>query len=99
MASASMAPFSKDQCIVFGGAGLAPTGYSGGYGLVPSADTWICAIKDKSVDWKRIECTKSPDGRMAASLNRLSDGRFLLQGGYDSVTKSTFEEPWILVKD
>lgn len=99
MASASMAPLSEDQCIVFGGAGLAPTGYEGGYGLMPSEDTWICTLKGKIVDWKQIECDKSPDGRMAASLNRLGDGRFLLQGGYDSVTKATFEEPWVLMKD
>ena len=102
LASASMAPLSKDSCIVFGGAGLAPTGYEGGYGLVPRDDTWICTIKKETnaVEWERIECDRRPEARLAATLNCLdnndSGGKFLLAGGYDSVSKGTFSEPWIL---
>ena len=42
MASASMAPLTQDRCIVFGGAGLAHTGYKGGYSLVPKDDRGTC---------------------------------------------------------
>jgi len=96
LASASMAPLSGDQCILFGGAGLSSKGYEGGYGLQPKNDTWICTITEKQVEWERIECNTRPEGRLAASLNRLGEDRFLLQGGYDSVSKETFEEAWIL---
>jgi len=99
MASASMAPLNREKCIVFGGAGLAPTGYEGGYGLLPKDDTWICTVSERNVEWERVECAKRPEGRVAASLNKLGDGRFLLQGGYDPVSKATFEEPWILSTD
>lgn len=99
MASPCMASLSKDQCIVFGGAGLAPTGYEGGYGLVPSDETWICTFDESNVQWERLECAKRPEARIAASLNSLGDGRFLMQGGYDPTTKSTFEEPWTLSKE
>ena len=96
MASASMAPLTQDRCIVFGGAGLAPTGYEGGYGLIPSDDTWTCIISEKDVEWERIEVDKRPEGRVAASLNCLGEGRFLLQGGYDPVLRVKFGKPWIL---
>ncbi|KAL7537661.1 hypothetical protein ACHAWF_005866 [Thalassiosira exigua] len=96
MASASMAPLAEDRCIVFGGAGLAPAGYQGGFGLMPKDNTWICTITEKAVEWKSVVCEKRPEGRLAASLSCLGDGRYLLQGGYDPVSKSTFEEPWIL---
>ena len=98
LASASMAPLSKDQCIVFGGAGLSSDGYEGGYGLQPKDDTWICTISEKNVEWEQIECDKRPEARLAASLNCLGENKFLLQGGYDSESKGTFEEPWILSK-
>lgn len=96
MASACMAPLARDRCVVFGGAGLAPAGYEGGYGLLPRDDTWTCTLSEKSVEWERVECDDQPEGRVAASLNDLGGGRFLLQGGYDPVSKSTFEQPWIL---
>ncbi|KAL7524533.1 LOW QUALITY PROTEIN: hypothetical protein ACHAXR_002039 [Thalassiosira sp. AJA248-18] len=96
MASASMVTLNQDQCILFGGAGLAPTGYEGGYGLLPKDDTWIGTMNESSVKWELLECTKKPEGRLAASLNCLDGGRLLLQGGYDPVAKATFEEPWIL---
>eukprot|EP00578_Thalassiosira_sp_NH16_P001387 CAMPEP_0181136374 /NCGR_PEP_ID=MMETSP1071-20121207/33145_1 /TAXON_ID=35127 /ORGANISM="Thalassiosira sp., Strain NH16" /LENGTH=343 /DNA_ID=CAMNT_0023223071 /DNA_START=32 /DNA_END=1063 /DNA_ORIENTATION=- len=98
MASACMAPLSENQCIVFGGAALAPTGYEGGYGLLPKDDTWVCTLSEKNVEWERVECKEVPEGRVAASLNSLGGDRFLMQGGYDPVSKGTFGTPWILRK-
>ena len=37
-----------------------------------------------------------PEGRVAGSLSTIGQSSFLLQGGYDPLTKTTFEEPWIL---
>jgi len=96
VASASMASLAQDQCILFGGAGLAPSGYEGGYGLLPKDDTWLCTISAKNVEWEQIDSDNRPEGRVAASLNCIGNGRFLLQGGYDPVLKATFEKPWIL---
>ena len=42
MASANMATMTQDRCIVFGGAGLAHTGYKGGYSLLPKDDRGTC---------------------------------------------------------
>eukprot|EP00581_Thalassiosira_minuscula_P013730 CAMPEP_0183729418 /NCGR_PEP_ID=MMETSP0737-20130205/30220_1 /TAXON_ID=385413 /ORGANISM="Thalassiosira miniscula, Strain CCMP1093" /LENGTH=329 /DNA_ID=CAMNT_0025961595 /DNA_START=147 /DNA_END=1136 /DNA_ORIENTATION=+ len=99
MASPCIAVLNKDKCIVFGGAGLAPSGYEGGFGLMPKDDTWLCTISEKVVEWEQIELDTKPEGRVAASLNVLGEGKFLLQGGYDPVSKATFEQPWILTSN
>ncbi|KAL9185866.1 hypothetical protein ACHAXT_003643 [Thalassiosira profunda] len=98
LASACMAPLSDNACILFGGAGLAPSGYEGGYGLQPKDEAWICTLGEKTVEWELLECERRPEARLAASLDCVGEGRFLLQGGYDSVSKETFGEPWILTK-
>ena len=100
MTSACTAPLSNDWFILFGGATLAPAGYRGGHSLLPVDDVWICSISENGAEWERVECVEGPEGRrVAASLNKLGDGRFLLQGGYDPGLKGMFEEPWILLSN
>ncbi len=36
-----------------------------------------------------------PEGRVAASLTAIGD-EIILQGGYDPVTKETYDETWVL---
>lgn len=98
MASASMAPLDGSRCVVCGGAGLAPAGYEGGRGLLPCDDTWICTVGEEDVAWERVDCEERPEGRVAASLNRVGEDAFVLQGGFDPASKGTFGRSWILSK-
>mmetsp|Transcript_31846 Transcript_31846/g.48121 ORF Transcript_31846/g.48121 Transcript_31846/m.48121 type:complete len:333 (+) Transcript_31846:37-1035(+) len=96
MASCSAAPMSENQLLLFGGAGIQPTGYEGGMGLVPQDETWMLTVlDDTTARWTKTDCLTKPDGRVAASLSPVGSS-FLLQGGYDPLAKCTFDAPWIL---
>jgi Galactose oxidase, central domain len=95
----------NNQAIVFGGASIGDSGYEGGKGLTPLSDTWLVTIdKDTgTAEWKQTAMSDvGPEGRLAATLTPIyGEGgkRMLLQGGYDSVSKKTFNEPWVLRLD
>jgi hypothetical protein len=108
-ASACAASVGGNQVVVFGGASIGSEGYGGGMGLVPLQDTWLATVvvvqgntntntnDDKVVvEWTKLDTKTSPEGRVAATICALGDGTFLMQGGYDPISKSTFEEPWVL---
>jgi len=98
LASACAANVADNQVIVFGGASIGSTGYNGGMGLIPQDDTWLLKASSdgKEATWTKVESGESPDGRVAASLSPIGDSSFLLQGGFDPLTKTTFDEPWVL---
>merc|ERR1712232_1446973 len=104
-ASASMAQVGFNEVIVFGGASIGPTGYEGGFGLIPQNDTWLLKVLDggKKARWTKVEepsetdeGTIKPEGRVAASLSPIGPSSYLLQGGFDPLTKMTFNEPWVI---
>jgi hypothetical protein len=95
---------STNRVVVFGGASIGGDGYSGGRGLTPLNDTWLVTVDKRAgtAEWQRI-CSDDgggtatqPEARLAATLTNLDDQRMILQGGYDSTSKETFGEPWIL---
>ncbi|KAL3923317.1 MAG: hypothetical protein SGARI_006246 [Bacillariaceae sp.] len=93
---------SANQAVVFGGASISSDGYEGGKGLTPLSDTWLVTV-DKTAgtaEWKQVAMSDvGPEARLAASLTCVyGEGgkRLLLQGGYDSTSKETFGEPWVL---
>ena len=97
LASACAATVSDNKVIIFGGASIGSTGYEGGMGLTPRDDTWLLdATSDGEAYWTKVESKEKPGGRVAASLSPTGDSSFLLQGGYDPLTKTTFDEPWII---
>ena len=86
-----------NQCVIFGGATLGETG------LIPQRDTWLLTVNGDSAEWKKIavgggdddDDSCRPEGRVAASLTAIGDG-IVLQGGWDPVTKETYDQTWIL---
>lgn len=93
---------SDNQAVVFGGASIGGGGYEGGAGLTPLSDAWLVMV-DKNAgtaDWKKLAMSDAgPEARLAATLTCIhGEGgkRMLLQGGYDSTSKETFSEPWVL---
>ena len=78
---------------------MAPVGYQGRHGLLPVDDAWICSVSETGAEWEQVECVEGPEGCVSASLNKLGDGRFLLQGGYNPGLKGTLKEPWIILSD
>lgn len=103
MASSCAARVADNEIIIFGGAGIGSTGYDGGFGLVPQKDTWKLKVTNGGTQalWEKVEMPSSetcntPEGRVAASLCPIGPSTFLLQGGFDPLTKTTFDEPWIL---
>jgi hypothetical protein len=101
-ASSCSAAVADKQAIVFGGASIGSDGYERGKGLMPLSDTWLVTV-DKNAgtaEWKQVAMSDiGPEARLAASLTCIyGEGgkRLLLQGGYDSVSKETFGEPWVL---
>jgi hypothetical protein len=103
--SAAGAFDSYNRAIVFAGASIGNSGYEGGKGLTPLSDTWLVTIdKDAgTAEWKEIAMSEAgPEARLAATLTPIyGEGgkRMLLQGGYDSLSKKTFSEPWVLRLD
>mmetsp|Transcript_22538 Transcript_22538/g.33298 ORF Transcript_22538/g.33298 Transcript_22538/m.33298 type:complete len:331 (-) Transcript_22538:164-1156(-) len=96
MSSCCAAPMGDNQMLLFGGAGIKATGYEGGMGLVCEDETWLLTVVDGTkAQWTKTDCPTKPAGRVAASLSPIGSS-FLLQGGYDPISKCTFEEPWIL---
>lgn len=92
---------SVNEAIVFGGASISSTGYEGGAGLTPLNVTWLVTVDLAAgqATWKKIDSIEMPEPRLAASLTCIfteGGNRMLLQGGYDSTTKETFGESWIL---
>lgn len=100
-----------NQVVVFGGASIGSDGYGGGVGLTPLNDAWLLTVNKwaGTAEWKKIcsadssaKGTALPEARLAATLTNIYYGggkRMLLQGGYDSASKETFAEPWILKQD
>jgi len=87
-----------NECIVFGGATLGKDGYAGG--LIPQDETWLCTVNKgtATVGWEKIASEDpSPEGRVAASLNAVGD-EVILQGGWDPVSKETYDKTWVLKK-
>lgn len=98
MASPCGASLNNNSCIVFGGATLGEGGYTAG--LIPLKDTWIINVDHDTVKFEKIATSDSsmgPDGRVAASLSPFGS-KYILQGGYESSSKATFEETWVLSK-
>ena len=98
MASPCAASAGDNVCVIFGGATLGKDGYAGG--LIPQDDTWLCTVNDDSTiaDWEMIAAgDSSPEGRVAASLTTVGD-EFCLQGGWDPVSKETYDQTWVLKK-
>ncbi|KAG7362892.1 galactose oxidase [Nitzschia inconspicua] len=96
---------SSDQAVIFGGASLGSAGYEGGAGLTPLSDAWLVTV-DKmagTAKWKQLAMSDiGPEARLAATLTCIyGEGgkRILLQGGYDSTSKVTFSDPWVLCLD
>ena len=88
-----------ETCLVFGGAGIGEGGYQGGAGLLGSDETWkLRVVDDIYAEWTKLESSKVPRARVAASLNRMpgETSKFLLTGGWDPATAETFDEPWTL---
>jgi hypothetical protein len=96
---------SNDQAVVFGGASIGDSGYESGMGLMPLSDAWLVTIdKDAgTAEWKQTAMSDvGPEARLAATLTPIyGEGgkRMLLQGGYDSLSKKTFSETWVLRLD
>ena len=73
---------------------------------MPLSDTWLVTV-DKTAgtaEWQQVAMSDvGPEARLAATLTCIyGEGgkRLLLQGGYDSTSKETFGEPWVLsIKD
>jgi Galactose oxidase, central domain len=93
---------NNNQAVVFGGASIGSAGYEGGKGLTPLSDAWLVTIDNQAgtAEWKQLAMSDvGPEARLAATLTCIyGEGgkRMLLQGGYDSTTKQTFSEPWVL---
>jgi hypothetical protein len=75
-------------------------------GLIPQRDTWLLTVNGDSAEWKKIavggeddddddDDSCRPEGRVAASLTAIGD-EIILQGGYDPVTKETYDQTWVL---
>lgn len=99
VASSAAAPVSDDEVLVFGGASIGASGYEGGFGLIPLDDTWLLKVDGETATWTKVEPVQGaakPDGRVAATLSPIGPSSFLLQGGYDPLKKTTFDEPWVI---
>jgi hypothetical protein len=95
--SACAAPIDDTSCLLFGGAGLGGGGYDGGAGLTAFSETWRVHVDGDVAVWELVATGDAePPARVAASLNQLPSGQFLLQGGWDPKSKATFETPNVL---
>lgn len=84
------------SCLVFGGAGISG-GYDGGAGLVAFDETWRVRVDGDEAIWDVVDTAgEIPTARVAASLNALPSGKFLLQGGWNPSSKETFTTPFFL---
>jgi len=99
-ASSCAAAVGDDTVVVFGGAGIAGDGYQGGKGLCGRDETWLLRIDDNNTaHWTQLEeeaQEATPGARVAASLEPLGDGTYLLSGGWDPASKETFGDAWRL---
>ena len=97
-ASSCAAPVDGSSCIIFGGAGLGGGGYDGGAGLVAFDETWRVRVDGDDAIWDVVAeaGANTPPPRVAASLSALPSGKLLLQGGWDPVSKATFDAPAVL---
>jgi len=95
--AASIMGQSGNQVLIFGGASIGSEGYEGGMGLIPQDEAWVLTVDtDNNIaQWSKIDCQAKPPGRVAASLSPI-DRSFLLQGGFDPKSRSTFDVSWLL---
>lgn len=96
-ASACMAPIGDSSFVVYGGAGVSSNGYENGKSLIPYGDTYTLEISGDVAHWKRHEASTAsthPSSRVAASLDVLKSCA-VIHGGWDPVSKSTFDETWM----
>ena len=96
--SACAAAVDATTAIVFGDAGLGGGGYGGGAGLTPYDETWRLTVDGETATWSRLDNLGTPPApRVAASLNKLPSGDFLLHGGWTPKgDKETFAESHVL---
>jgi len=82
--------------VIFGGAGIGKAGYEGGAGLTAYDETWKLVVDGNTAAWSQLDAGAPPQARVAASLDRLPSGGFLLQGGWDPKSKDTYDVPHLL---
>lgn len=92
---AAAAPDGK-SAVIFGGAGIGSGGYEGGAGLTAYSETWRVFVDGMTAKWVKLDAHQAPHARVAASLDTLPSGAFLLQGGWDPKSKDTYDAPYIL---
>ena len=70
----------------------------GGAGLTPFDETWRLTVDGETATWSRLDNLGTPPApRVAASLNKLPSGDFLLHGGWTPKgDKETFAESHVL---
>jgi len=96
-ASSCVAPVGDGiSAVVCGGAGLGGGGYEGGAGLTAFDETWRVLVDGSTASWTSVQAGAAPSARVAASLDPLPSGGFLLQGGWDPKSKATYESPHVL---
>lgn len=84
------------SAVVFGGAGLGGEGYKGGAGLTAFDETWRVLVDGTTAYWRRVQTDAEPSARVAASLDPLTSGSFLLQGGWHPKSEATYDRPYVL---
>ncbi len=108
-AGACAAPIDGSTVAVFGGGGIGENGYDGGKGLCGFDDTFVLRVDGDEAVWHAVGSADEdkPPPRTVASLSALpcdvhgkdcddACGKLLLQGGWNPVTKETYDEPWVL---
>jgi len=93
--SCCAAAVDGSRVVVFGGAGVAASGYDGGKGLRASDETWLLTVDGDRGTWELLDVA-GPPARVAASLELLPDASLLLAGGWDPATGATFDDCWTL---
>mmetsp|Transcript_15590 Transcript_15590/g.48251 ORF Transcript_15590/g.48251 Transcript_15590/m.48251 type:complete len:331 (+) Transcript_15590:496-1488(+) len=93
--SCCAAAVDGSRVVVFGGAGVAASGYDGGKGLRASDETWLLTVDGDRGTWELLDVA-GPPPRVAASLELLPDASLLLAGGWDPATGATFDDCWTL---
>lgn len=94
--SCAAAAVDANRILVFGGAGVGGDGYSGGAGLVATDETWLLTVNGGVATWELLVFDSAPPPRVAASLAKCGEGKFLLTGGWDPKSGATFDDVWTI---